>query len=191
MATVRMRALTACLGRVVVEMGSSPHLSARLDPAKTRITNPQPRQRDHPTSRGHRHHRILPLGRCPACRSTHGVARSRPPLRLNQAAADRVAGELDTVVHAELAQDVRPVTLDRLLADHQRFGDLLTAIALGDQLDDLLLTGGQRILAQRLIGSARASDSRGSKGSSPPDTRMPHRASPPGTPLRGLGRRPL
>ena len=67
---------------------------------------------------------------------------SRPPgpaLRLDESAPDGVPRELDTIVHAELLQDVRAVALHRLLADDEPVGDLLGAIALGDQLDDFLL----------------------------------------------------
>lgn len=59
----------------------------------------------------------------------------------DQPTADCVAGELHSVVHVELLEDVRAMALDGLDADHQRVGDLLVAVALGDQLDDLLLAG--------------------------------------------------
>src|SRR5205085_10944211 len=48
-----------------------------------------------------------------------------PILRLDQAAPDRVADELDPVAHAELAHRVRPVVLDRLLGEVEELGDLL------------------------------------------------------------------
>ena len=114
----------------------------------------------------------------------------RRTLRLDEAAADRVARQLDAVVHAELLEDVRAVALDGLLADHQRVGDLPGAVALGDQLDDLLLARGERLLAQRLIGPGALAGSPGSAASSPPGTGTARRASPPGRPRRGRGRRP-
>jgi hypothetical protein len=40
-------------------------------------------------------------------------------LRLDQPVADRVAGELHAVAHLQLLEDVRAVSLDRLLADYQ------------------------------------------------------------------------
>src|SRR5450755_2120137 len=86
----------------------------------------------------------------PACRSSRSAGTRR--LRFDKAAADRVPRERDAVVHAELLQDVRPVTLDGLLADYQPVGDLLGAEALGDQLHHLLLTGGERLLTHGLIG---------------------------------------
>src|ERR1051326_920396 len=61
-------------------------------------------------------------------RRPHGWA-----LRLDQAAADRVAGELDAVAHAELVEDVLPMPLDGLDADHELLGDLLRGVGLGDQ----------------------------------------------------------
>src|SRR5919197_2775904 len=66
-------------------------------------------------------------------------------LRLDQAAPDRVAGELDPVPHPELLEDVRAVPLHRLLADHELLGDLSPGVALGDQLEDLGLPGAERI----------------------------------------------
>jgi len=58
---------------------------------------------------------------------------------LDEAAADRVARQLDTVTHPELLEHVRAVAIDRLLADEENFGDLLTGVALGDQLHHLEL----------------------------------------------------
>src|SRR5437763_8224818 len=72
-------------------------------------------------------------------------------LWLDQALADRLPGELHPVAHPQLLEDVRAVTLDRLLTDHERLGDPLVAVALGHQLDDLVLARGQRILAQRQV----------------------------------------
>src|SRR2546421_5229467 len=45
-------------------------------------------------------------------------------LGLDQAAADRVADQLDAVAHAQLAQHVRPVRLHGLLRQVQDLGDL-------------------------------------------------------------------
>src|SRR5919201_866742 len=63
----------------------------------------------------------------------------RPHLRLDQAAADRVAGQLDAVAHPQLVEDVLTVSLHRLHADHELLGDLLRRVRLGDQLQHLEL----------------------------------------------------
>src|SRR5919202_2569264 len=76
---------------------------------------------------------------------------------LDEPAADRVARQLDAVAHAELLEDVGPVRLDGLLADRQQLGDLAVRVALGDELDDLLLARGERVLGDLLAGP-RASD---------------------------------
>ena len=66
-------------------------------------------------------------------------------LWLDETAADRVAGELDTVAHAELLEHVGAVALDGLLADDERAGDLAVVVSLGDELDDLQLAWGEGI----------------------------------------------
>ena len=48
---------------------------------------------------------------------------------LDQAAADRVADQLDPVAHAELAHRVGAVVLDRLLGEVEELGDLLASCA--------------------------------------------------------------
>lgn len=68
--------------------------------------------------------------------------------------SDRVAGQLDTVVQAELLEDVRAVALDRVLADHQRLCDLTVGVALRDELDDFGLPWRQRVAC--LLAVARA-----------------------------------
>src|SRR5690349_1654587 len=63
-----------------------------------------------------------------------GSAGARPTRSgLDEAAADRVAGELHPVAHAELLEDVRAVALDRLLGDEQQLADLLVGVRLGDE----------------------------------------------------------
>ena len=69
-------------------------------------------------------------------------------------------GQLDAVAHPELVEDVRAVTLDGLLADHQRLGDLLAGVGLGDQLDDLLFARGERIFRDILAASRALEESR-------------------------------
>ena len=54
----------------------------------------------------------------------HRSSDLREALRLDQAAADRVAGEVDAVAHAEPVEDVGAVPFDRLDAEHEQFGDL-------------------------------------------------------------------
>ena len=66
--------------------------------------------------------------------------------RVDETSPDRVAGELDPVVHPELLEDVRPVALHRLRADHERGGDLVVGLRLGDQLDHLELARGEDLL---------------------------------------------
>src|SRR3954449_5810246 len=74
-------------------------------------------------------------------------------LRLDEAAADRVAHELHAVAHPELAQQVAAVGLDGLLAEVQDLADLLVGVRLGDQLEDLLLARRERLLgAGGLVG---------------------------------------
>src|SRR5690242_17080084 len=68
---------------------------------------------------------------------TDAAPRSGPMLRLDQPAADGVARQLDAIAHAELVEDVLPVSLHGLDADHQLLGDLLRRIGLGDQLQHL------------------------------------------------------
>src|SRR4051812_28130771 len=77
--------------------------------------------------------------------------RRAPDSGLDQAAADRVARQLDAVAHAELAEDVRPVALDGLRADHEDLGDLLRRVRLGDQLHHLELAGCQRLEVAVLV----------------------------------------
>src|SRR5918999_2342453 len=62
-----------------------------------------------------------------------------------EAAADRVADQLDAVAHAELAQQVGAMRLDGLLGQMQDLGDLLVRVRLGDQLQHLLLARRQRL----------------------------------------------
>src|SRR5262245_8265169 len=69
-----------------------------------------------------------------------------PHLRLDEPPPDRVARELDTVAHAELAEDVGAVALHRLEADDEHRRDLLRRVPLGDQLQHLELARGQRLV---------------------------------------------
>src|SRR3954452_1424922 len=89
-----------------------------------------------------------------AMRTSRRRAGTRPTLGLGQSAPDRVAHELDAVAHAELAQQVRPVRLDRLLREVQRLGYLLVRVRLGDQLQDLLLARRERLVRGRRGGAA-------------------------------------
>src|SRR3954467_8445180 len=70
-----------------------------------------------------------------------------------RAAAARVARELHAVAHAELAQQVAAVGLDRLLAEVEDLADLPVRVRLGDELEDLLLAWRERLLgAGGLVG---------------------------------------
>ena len=66
----------------------------------------------------------------PAARRRDAAARRHRPARglrhsgLDEPAADRVAGELDAVAHAELVEHARAMALDGLRADDERLGDL-------------------------------------------------------------------
>src|SRR4051794_28488834 len=94
-----------------------------------------------------------------AMRTSRRRAGTRPTLGLGQPAPDRVAHELDAVAHAELAQQVRPVRLDRLLREVERLGDLLVRVRLGDQLQDLLLARRERLVgAGRVVAHPLAHD---------------------------------
>src|SRR4051795_6638595 len=66
---------------------------------------------------------------------------------IDQTMADRVAGDRDAVLEAELDEDVGPVALDGLLADDELLGDLAARAAVRDQRDDLALARGQGITA--------------------------------------------
>src|ERR671914_1683619 len=78
------------------------------------------------------------------------VTRLTLRLRLRQAAADGVASQVHPVAHPQLVEDVRAVALDGLVADNQQRCDLPARVALGDQLDDLGLACGQRVLRELL-----------------------------------------
>src|SRR5579864_3289456 len=64
-------------------------------------------------------------------------------LGFEHALAQRVANELVAVAQAQLLHDPLAIRVHRLWADHEFFGDLRAAIALGDQLQHLALTFGQ------------------------------------------------
>ena len=124
-----------------------------------------------------------------------GVAHIRrgshhPRSGLDEAAADRVARQLDAVAHPELGQHVLAVALDGLGADRQQLRDLLGRVRLGDQLDDLELARRQRIARQLPRRRARGRGSRGSAPRSPTGTGTARRAARRGTPRRGRGRPP-
>ena len=61
----------------------------------------------------------------------------------DQPRANRVARQRQSIAQAELGQGVRPVPVDRLGADPQRVRDLARRIALGDELEHLLLARGE------------------------------------------------
>src|SRR3954470_1300292 len=71
---------------------------------------------------------------------------------LDEPDADRVAREIHSVAQVELLQQVRAVPVDGLLADVELRGDLLAAVALRDQLQDLALAPAERTGAGRLAG---------------------------------------
>src|SRR5579862_9873269 len=65
--------------------------------------------------------------------------------RLDQPTPDRVARDLRDRAHPELAEDARAMMVDRLAADDEHVGDLVAAVSLRDQLDDLELARAQRV----------------------------------------------
>src|SRR5215217_5134828 len=74
----------------------------------------------------------------------------RSGLGRDQAAPDRVAGQLDPVPHPELLEHVLTVPVDRLPADEELLTDLLARQALGDQLHNLELARAERVLRRGL-----------------------------------------
>src|SRR5215212_6710315 len=65
--------------------------------------------------------------------------------RRDEAAPDRVAREVHAIAHPELLEDVGPVPVDGLAADHEHLRDLVARVTLGDKLDDLDLARSQGI----------------------------------------------
>ena len=81
--------------------------------------------------------------RCAPASAAREAGRRRS--RLDQPAPDRVAGQLHSVAHPELLEDVAAMVLDRLLADDESVGDLVARMPLGHELDDLQLARGERV----------------------------------------------
>ena len=81
-------------------------------------------------------------------RDSRGVAteRARPCSRLDQVVANGVTDQSRCRVEAELAHDGGAVRLDCLDAEIEDGGNLLVAMALGDQLNDTLLPVAQGLL---------------------------------------------
>src|SRR5215210_6746929 len=71
-----------------------------------------------------------------------------------EAPFDRVTGQLDAVAHSELLKDIGSMAVDGLVADDQRFRDLLAGLSLSDQLHYLKLMRGQRILGYVLLAGS-------------------------------------
>jgi hypothetical protein len=70
--------------------------------------------------------------------------RLRDVLRLDQTAPDRIARQIDAVAHAELTEDVGSVAFDGLDAEDELRRDLLGALSLADELQDLELAWRQQ-----------------------------------------------
>src|SRR5581483_4268095 len=70
----------------------------------------------------------------------------------DQPLADRVVDQLGAAANAELTHDVLFMRFHRFRADEQPLGDPLVAVSLGDELQDLALTGGQRRLLLLRVG---------------------------------------
>src|SRR5208282_5677588 len=71
---------------------------------------------------------------------------------IDEAVVNGVEGELETVGHAELIENVVEVILYGLFADEELFANLAIAKALRDQLDDFLLAVAQERLFTALTG---------------------------------------
>src|SRR4051812_27212585 len=69
--------------------------------------------------------------------------RSGEGIHLDPALAEGVHHRLRAVVYRQLLQDGRNVVLDRLIADREDTGDLLIAIPVRDQIEDLDLPRGE------------------------------------------------
>src|SRR3954449_13435703 len=89
---------------------------------------------------------MAPTAPCSSC-----MWRLSPPeprrtlLRLDEAAANGVARELDAIPHTQLLEDVGAVTLDGLDADHQLLSNLLVRVCLRDELEHLELARRQHV----------------------------------------------
>ena len=70
---------------------------------------------------------------------------------INQSVVDGVEGQLEPVRNPELVENVMEVVFDGLFADEELFPHFLVPVALGDQLDDLLLA-----VAEQGLFAARA-----------------------------------
>src|SRR3954469_7880661 len=89
-------------------------------------------------------------------------AKEAVALRVDEAAADRVANELDAVAHPELSHRVGAMVLHGLFGQVEDLGDLLVRVRLGDELYDLFLAGrelvgapdalAEHVLDQRALG---------------------------------------
>ena len=79
-----------------------------------------------------------------------GCHRIMLPL-LNQSVVDGVEGQFEPVRNPELVENVMEVVLDGLFADEELSPDFLVPVALGNQLDDLLLA-----VAEQGLFAARA-----------------------------------
>src|SRR5262249_41960420 len=73
---------------------------------------------------------------------------------LDHALANRVLDQLGPAAQVELVHDVGLVSLDRLDAQEQAGRDLLVAVPVGDELQDLALADAQRHGRRRPAGLA-------------------------------------
>src|SRR5438874_1106792 len=78
-------------------------------------------------------------------RVADATVRARLALQLDDAAAQRLADRLGAAVDLQLLEDDVGVELHRALGDVELARDLLVAVALGDQFEDLQLPLGQRL----------------------------------------------
>src|SRR5690606_27748040 len=74
----------------------------------------------------------------------------------HQAVAVGVDDRLDAVAQVEFGEDARHVRLDRLLAEHQRGGDLAVRQAVGDEAEHFQFARGERGVVRSVAGGADA-----------------------------------
>ena len=72
--------------------------------------------------------------------------RSRRFLRLDEPDLQRVAGEARDIVEVQLAHEIGAMVVHGLHADAELGGNLAGAMALGHELEDLALAGGEEVV---------------------------------------------
>src|SRR5690606_37611199 len=92
---------------------------------------------------------LTPIFRCPTRVSRRGSPVGSHRARrsgFDEPRADGVPREFEPVLQAEFLQEIGPVPLHGLRADVEQVGDLLARVAFGDEVEDLLLAVGDRLV---------------------------------------------